>query len=233
MFRNYIIVILLFIPSLLLGQKVKIAFDTREHRFGQIQEKGGKVSFDFTFTNKGDAPLIIRYVETSCGCTASKWDKRPIPPGGSGTISVSFNPRFRPGHFSKKIVVYTNATPPNHVLKITGEVVEEPSEITREYPFTIGTLRFTTDTILLDPQHIPEQIIGMIQMGKKKITLTPVYKPEFVEISYAPLILQKQQKGDLIIKLRKLKEENKVDSLIVKTSDGEQGKFIIITKHIN
>ncbi|MCR9012858.1 DUF1573 domain-containing protein [Gabonibacter chumensis] len=228
MIRNYIIFIFLLFPTLLFAQKAKIAFDSKEHNFGRIQEKGGKVSFEFTFKNEGDSPLIIRHVEASCGCTVPKWDKRPIPPGGTGSITVTFNPRSRPGNLLKKIVVYTNATPPNHLLKITGKVVEEPIDIQKEYPFAIGSLRFTTDTIRLDAHH-PKQIIGMFQNEKKKISLDRIQKPTYLELDYSPLIIQKQQKGDIIITLKNnmMRNFSPSDTLIITTSEGVQGKFII------
>lgn len=42
MIRNYIIFIFLLFPTLLFAQKAKIAFDSKEHNFGRIQEKGGE-----------------------------------------------------------------------------------------------------------------------------------------------------------------------------------------------
>ena len=194
MIRNYIIFIFLLFPTLLFAQKAKIAFDSKEHNFGRIQEKGGKVSFEFTFKNEGDSPLIIRHVEASCGCTVPKWDKRP----------------------------------PNHLLKITGKVVEEPIDIQKEYPFAIGSLRFTTDTIRLDAHH-PKQIIGMFQNEKKRISLDRIRKPTYLELDYSPLIIQKQQKGDIIITLKNnmMGNVSPSDTLIITTSEGVQGKFII------
>lgn len=33
--------------------------ETREYDFGEIFEKDGKVSYDFTFSNTGDEPLLL------------------------------------------------------------------------------------------------------------------------------------------------------------------------------
>ncbi|HRR94485.1 MAG TPA: DUF1573 domain-containing protein, partial [Bacteroidales bacterium] len=62
-----------------------IVFSEYEHDFGKIAA-GEKVAAIFTFTNAGKGPLIINSVTTSCGCTASKYSRKPVAPGQSGTI---------------------------------------------------------------------------------------------------------------------------------------------------
>ena len=74
---------LLLTPALLFGQKARISFDDTSYEMGKIKEDGGKVTHQFKFINKGKAPLIVKYVETTCGCTVPKWSKRPIAPQDS------------------------------------------------------------------------------------------------------------------------------------------------------
>lgn len=104
--KIFIYVILLFIPTLSFAQRAKIAFEKTTFNMGLVQENGGKVTHEFKFTNKGKAPLLIKFIETTCGCTTPKWNRKPIPPGDSSVITVTFNPKDRPGVFSKKIIVY-------------------------------------------------------------------------------------------------------------------------------
>ena len=73
------------------------------HDFGEIP-KGIPVSVEFSFTNTGDAALIIKDVATTCGCTASDYTQEPIMPGKSSTIKVTYN-AANPGAFSKSITV--------------------------------------------------------------------------------------------------------------------------------
>lgn len=101
-----------------------IAFDTERHDFGNINENGGKATTEFVFHNTGDAPLVIISVTTSCGCTKPDYPKRPVAPGDSAAIKVAYNPKGRPGEFSKVIKVTTND--PSHEvvkLRITGVVI--------------------------------------------------------------------------------------------------------------
>src|SRR4051812_8640087 len=60
------------------------------HDFGEIPQ-GKPVSVEFSFTNTGDAALLITDVKTSCGCTAPDYPKEPIAPGKTSTIKVTYN----------------------------------------------------------------------------------------------------------------------------------------------
>ena len=93
-----------------------------EHDFGKVTE-GEKVAYVFPFENKGTGTLIIDYASTTCGCTVTNFDNRPLPPGGKGNIEVSFDTSGRNGMQTKTITVKSNALKPVLILKITAEVV--------------------------------------------------------------------------------------------------------------
>ena len=65
-------------------------FDETEYDFGTIA-KGTAVEHKFTFTNKGDAPLVIVDAKSSCGCTVPEYSKDPIAPGDKGELLVKYN----------------------------------------------------------------------------------------------------------------------------------------------
>lgn len=97
-------------------------FNHQTYDFGQVVEK---VSHTFTFTNTGDAPLVLKHVATGCGCTTTEYTTTPIEPGKTGKVVVSFNPTTqRAGTFRRSVTVYTNS-PKNYTrLFIKGEVVK-------------------------------------------------------------------------------------------------------------
>ena len=97
-------------------------FDREMHDFGQIQQ-GDQPQTVFTFTNTGDAPLIITSAKGSCGCTVPKWPSEPIAPGATGEIEVSFNSTGRQGRQSKSVTLVANTTPNTKILQITSEVL--------------------------------------------------------------------------------------------------------------
>jgi hypothetical protein len=99
----------------------EIVFREYEHDFGKVSE-GEKVAYLFPYENKGAGNLVINSTSTSCGCTVSKYDTRPIPPGGKGTIEVVFNTSGRSGMQTKTVSVHTNSKKQVVTLKITAEV---------------------------------------------------------------------------------------------------------------
>ncbi len=102
--------------------KSVIIFREYQHDFGKVTE-GEKVSYTFTFDNKGTDNLIISSATTSCGCTVPKYDTKPISPGASGNLEVVFDTSGRNGMQTKTITVKSNASKPVVLLKITAEVV--------------------------------------------------------------------------------------------------------------
>lgn len=75
------------------------------------------------FKNVGTQPLIIKNVQSTCGCTVPSWPKEPILPGKKGEIVVTYNTN-NVGPFHKQITINSNdvkvaALP----VKITGTVL--------------------------------------------------------------------------------------------------------------
>ena len=100
----------------------EIIFTEYQHDFGKVAE-GEKVSYTFTFDNKGTSNLIISSASTTCGCTVPKYDTKPIPPGAKGNLEVVFDTSGRNGMQTKTITVKSNALTAVVLLKITAEVV--------------------------------------------------------------------------------------------------------------
>ncbi|PCH86496.1 MAG: hypothetical protein COB88_07710 [Flavobacteriales bacterium] len=99
-----------------------MSFEDSKYDFGEIIQ-GEKISHSFTFTNTGDAPLIISSVRATCGCTVPTWSKEPIEPGDSEEIKVVFDSEGKSGTQTKDITIISNAVPNTSVLRITGEVI--------------------------------------------------------------------------------------------------------------
>jgi hypothetical protein len=100
----------------------EIIFKEYQHDFGKVME-GEKISYIFTFDNKGTTDLVISSATTTCGCTVPTYDKKPIGPGTGGTLEVVFDTSGREGMQTKTITVKSNASTPVVLLKITAEVI--------------------------------------------------------------------------------------------------------------
>ncbi|MEM6321813.1 MAG: DUF1573 domain-containing protein [Bacteroidota bacterium] len=99
----------------------RIKFTETTHKFGTIKS-GDKVKHTFTFTNTGDAPLVIKNVEVSCGCTFPSYPFLPIEPGDKGEIEVTFNSEYKIGRQKPTVTVITNGRPRTLKLYLEGFV---------------------------------------------------------------------------------------------------------------
>ena len=71
----------------------------------------GHLETKFAFRNEGKAPVTIRKVRTSCGCTSAKLVKNTFDPGEQGEITVRFTFGDRKGPHRKIIAVDTDEKP--------------------------------------------------------------------------------------------------------------------------
>lgn len=106
-------------------QKAEIKFEKTVHDFGKFTESNSILTCSFLFTNVGKSPLVITQCVASCGCTIPMYSDKPIAPGKTGTIKVTYNGKGRmPGQFKKIITVMTNASNKLTRLCIQGEMLE-------------------------------------------------------------------------------------------------------------
>ena len=102
-------------------QQAEIKFDKVSIDLGTFSESNPVQEAVFTFTNVGQAPLIINQAVASCGCAVPSYTKEPIKPGQKGQIKVTYNGKGKfPGHFKKSITVRTNGVPEMTRLYIEG-----------------------------------------------------------------------------------------------------------------
>lgn len=101
--------------------------DAKSFDFGTITQSAQNVVHDFIITNDSEDPIVIRSAVASCGCTRPKFTTKPILPGESGIVSVTFIPKGQKGYISKdiKVVVYHKKKKKRVTLQITGDVTPE------------------------------------------------------------------------------------------------------------
>ena len=99
----------------------KFSFESEEINYGKIEQDANGVRV-FKFTNTGKAPIVITNAKGSCGCTVPTYSKNVIQPGEHGEIEVKYD-THRLGAFTKTVTLTSNASEPNKVLRIKGEVL--------------------------------------------------------------------------------------------------------------
>jgi len=108
------------------GPKIEFLAKDNTIDYGTVSKATDNGIRTFEFRNTGDAPLIIKNVQSTCGCTVPTKPNEPIAPGKIGKIEVKYNMQM--GAIRKTITVESNAVnvPDGMVvLKIKGEVVPE------------------------------------------------------------------------------------------------------------
>ena len=95
-------------------------FEKETHDFGSIPHNK-PASYNFKFSNTGDAPIIISEVKPSCGCSVAEFTKTPVKPGEAGTVSVTYNAAAK-GPFTKQFTIKSNTKTPIKTLTIKGNV---------------------------------------------------------------------------------------------------------------
>jgi hypothetical protein len=106
-----------------------LAIEPTIKNLGEVSQKKGIVSTDFTLTNKGNEEITISEIQTSCMCTTAKIltekgesktygmhgdpsGKTIIPQGGTATLRVMYDPnvhRELKGGVSRTVTLRTNA----------------------------------------------------------------------------------------------------------------------------
>lgn len=143
--KGAILFILFALCSLNGFSQKNLVFEPSTWDFGTIAEVDGRVSHTFTGVNRGDKPLVILDVVTSCGCTAPQFSRQPILPGGKTQITVTYDPANRPGVFSKELHVYSSERKRIATLTVAGNVTPRPKSLEELYPVDAGEgLRLTT-----------------------------------------------------------------------------------------
>jgi hypothetical protein len=98
-----------------------MTFNKKVHDFGVIQN-GIPAETVFSYTNTGEAPLVITDIKSTCGCTVPSWPKQPIPSGSSGQIRVQFDSSNKPGIQNKVITITANTETKIKKLLIKAQV---------------------------------------------------------------------------------------------------------------
>ena len=104
-----------------------LSFDKTEHDFGEI-ENGTPVETVFSYTNTGQAPLVITDIKSTCGCTVPQdWSKEPLAPGETSQFTVKFNGKGK-NKVSKTVTVTANTEQGKETVKITAFIKPDPNE---------------------------------------------------------------------------------------------------------
>jgi len=93
--------------------------------FGKVSE-GIVLKHVFNLKNDSPTTLVIKNLQTSCGCTGSVVSRNEIPPGKVSKVKVTFKTKGYSGKVKQYVYVYTTQAQ-NPIIKLTveAEVIKE------------------------------------------------------------------------------------------------------------
>ena len=105
----------------------RIACSAPAYDFGKVGNTA-QVVHVFQVANEGAIPLVIKSVDTGCGCTAAKSGSNTVGPGSNTEVTVKFDTANRSGPQRKAIYVQSNdRVNPIFRLELTGDLIDVPA----------------------------------------------------------------------------------------------------------
>jgi len=103
----------------------RMKFTTLVKDVGEVRGPVDSISVTFPFANVGGAGLRVEKIRTDCTCSVPTKPDVPVPPNGTGAITVQYRPGRHVGPFEHAIFVESN-DPLFRVLQLTmaGNVVQ-------------------------------------------------------------------------------------------------------------
>ena len=102
----------------------EIHTDMSSFDFGKLTQ-GEIAKHTFTIKNTGNKALVIKSIESSCGCTIAQLKNEKIAPGESSSIEVEFNTNGLIGKQVKSITIIADAFPTTKRLLLTAEIFKK------------------------------------------------------------------------------------------------------------
>ena len=190
--------------------------DVPSYDLGKLSETDSPVSRTFRLRNVSGEPLRIKRVRTTCGCTAASYDSTLIAPGGELMITLTYNPKNRPGTIDVDAFVYVEGTDrqPMARLSLYGEVLD--SDEWRHLPQAMGALRLKRKEV-----HFSELPTGgkttmrilCANSGVNPLRLTSRILPPYASLHTVPAVIAPGEEADLIITIDVDKLPNRVESI--------------------
>lgn len=197
--------ILLIACFLLAENGARIKFNEESWDLGRVKQ-GKILTHVFVFQNVGDAPLVIKKVYTSCGCTAALVSNKNIAPGKRGEIKATFNTQGYEGDVSKYVYVESNdSEQPRVQLTVSAsiDVPPRPKIDLDHYSVDLGLILETepiqTQARIRNKGELELQVElshrdASFFLGKKKITF-PVKIASRKEVVIGIKISPQKRKG--------------------------------------
>ncbi len=196
--------LLIVVPPVFSQNTNGIVFVTKTHDFGSFPEDGDNQTCNFKFINRGKEMIAIAHVQTTCGCATANYTQQPIAPGKSGNISITYNPKGRPGKFNRSILVSFAGREEKVKLSISGMVIPGAVRKYKRFPYVMGDLQLKTTGFRFTPMRTAEEerSIQVVNSGNVPIRLVLHSSDSALSGKPEPEILSPDSIGEIKITRR-------------------------------
>lgn len=161
-----------------------IEFETLVIDKGDISWNDKEIEYEFLVYNIGETPLIIKNIETDCGCLKAESPNEPILSEGMKKIKLKYNLKENQGSYKHEAIVESNdpslplvkltaAGNTNTQIAITPDKVYLGGIIPRQKKTEIVNLHYTGD--------IPFEILDVLSENKRIRVVPFLLTPENAE----------------------------------------------------
>lgn len=121
--RLYFAIIYIALSSALgFAQEAELVIDKPVHKFPKVYE-GELLAHFFTLKNTGDVPLIISDYSVPCPCTKVYLPKKPILPGETYKLKVTFDTHGKYYFQDREILLKANTKKETHKIRLKVNVI--------------------------------------------------------------------------------------------------------------
>lgn len=194
----YLLAVTLLCAVTPLSAEVSVTWLNPVHSFGAFKEELGPVTCTFIGVNTGTDSLVVLDARANCGCTRPTFSRKPVAPGDTVKVSVSFHPNGRPGRFNKHVRVTTNAVQSPSVLYVKGTVIGAASTLNTRFPVAVGSVRLNHDVCPLGQTfrgHVLASSVEMYNAGTDSVRPYLKYKPEAFNVVFQPEVVAPGEQG--------------------------------------
>ena len=183
------------------GSKILRA-DNLSHDLGKMKETDAAVSRTFRLRNMSNMVQRISRVRTTCGCTVAAFDTMAIAPNGEVAVTLTYNPKNRPGTIDVDAFVYLEGydRQPMARLSLYGEVLD--SDEWRHLPLAMGALRVKRKEVYfaeLPAGGKTSMRVLCANSGNKPLRLTSRLLPPYAEFRTEPAVIAPGEEADLVV----------------------------------
>lgn len=162
------------------------------------------VTVHFELTNEGKGAVVIKNVETSCGCTEVNFPKGMISENKPFIVSATYDAK-QMGHFEKFIDIFTQGASLPFTLTMKGVVVEEVKDYGGEYQYVLGKLKTDRREIYFDDVQKGDNPVAEIHvLNATSEMANPVimHLPSYLKADVSPSAIPPGNSGVIYVTLR-------------------------------